>query len=436
LLSLINPIWGVVNYLLIYQMNPVGTWWGKPISQFGVRYSLFAILFTMVGMVVSRKFVPKLQKWPSWWEVGAVLLVLIALANTVIGVDYNYRSRNAIDILWKLMVFVFVLARLVTTRNNLRLTIWSIVLGSLYLGYDAYTAPASSFAFGRLEQIGGADFATTSGFASHLSGMLPLVGVAFLTARTWRWRLVAAASGAFSVNAIIMCRTRSAFIGLMVGALAAFLLAPRVRRYRIHGVLIGGALIAFALTDAPFWERMSTLSSRKALSEDRAAETRINIWKTSLRVLSDYPLGIGLGNFPSVIGRYDYTLHKRATHNTVVVAFVELGIQGGTVFLLLVGGSMLFAFRSLRLADQSAQPVETKLIAYGMLVSCVTYFVTGLGTERFLAESFWWTLVLPLCLYRVVTGEIAAGAEARVPAHAREDESPVPQLAGTIASDF
>ena len=111
-------------------LNPVGTWWGKPISQFGVRYSLFAILFTLAGMAVSRKFVPKIQKWPSGWEVGAVLLVLIALANTVIGVEHNYRSRNAIDILWKLMVFVFVLARLVTTRNNLRITIWSIVLGS------------------------------------------------------------------------------------------------------------------------------------------------------------------------------------------------------------------------------------------------------------------------------------------------------------------
>ena len=41
--SLINPIWGVVNYILVYQANPTVTWWGKPITDLGLRFSLIAV---------------------------------------------------------------------------------------------------------------------------------------------------------------------------------------------------------------------------------------------------------------------------------------------------------------------------------------------------------------------------------------------------------
>ena len=41
----------------------------------------------------------------------------------------------------------------------------------------------------------------------------------------------------------------------------------------------------------------------------------------------------------------------------------------------------------------------------------VTYFVTSLGTQRFYCESFWWVLVLPLALHRLVVAEIRAKAE-------------------------
>ena len=40
----------------------------------------------------------------------------------------------------------------------------------------------------------------------------------------------------------------------------------------------------------------------------------------------------------------------------------------------------------------------------------MTYFVTSLGTQRFYCESYWWVLVLPLALYRIVRVE----AEQRV----------------------
>ena len=426
LMSLVNPIWGVVNYMVAYQTNPTSAWWGKPLTEVGMRFSMLAALFIVIGMVLSSHKVPRVKPVLSMWELGIVGLVAIAAVNLLIGHGYNSNSAFAFEKLWKMFVFVLIMARLMTTRNNFRLILWTFVAGSLYVGYDAYTAPPDAFWLGRLELIGGPDFISTSGTGAHLSAMLPLIGTAFLIAPKWYLRALALLSGALSVNAIILCRTRSAFIGLLCGVLAALVMAPRVRRYRVQCLILFGAVLAYSLTDNYYWHRMDTLTSREALANDAAAISRTEIWKISLQILADNPLGVGPGNFPRTIGLYDAQYYKRSTHNTLLVCLTEFGIQGGLLFMMMVGGALWLLYRSSRLAEHSDHPVETKLIAYGLLVSFVTYCITGLGTERFYCESFWWILAMPLCLYRVVMGEIVQNADPLLLAYARDEDEEDP----------
>jgi putative inorganic carbon (HCO3(-)) transporter len=417
--ALVNPIWGVASYILIYQVDPISKWWGEPLTALGLRYSLFAMLFTVVGMIVARKNVPRVYPGISMWECGIAVLVLCGIMNIFLGVRWDPWAQFVFEKFWKLMVFVIVLGRLATTRQNLRWVMWTFILGSLYLGHNAYTAPSWAFAHGRLEGVGGPDFNSTSGLAAHLASMLPLIGVMFLSLTHWKWRLLAMASGLFTCNAIVMCRTRSAFVGLAAGALVALLTAPATKRFRIHLCLIIGAFGAYHLTDNHFWARMSTLKDREELIEnDMATRARVEIWKVSMQIIADYPTGVGVGNFPYVIGKYDARYYKRASHNTVVLCFVELGVQGGVIFLLLIGGSLWHVRECARLAPESDNPLETKLLSYGTLISLVTYVVCGLGTERLYCESYWWVLALPMCLHRVVLGEI----HAREPVPAQSDE--------------
>lgn len=415
LMALVNPIWGVVNYMMTYQIHPKRTWWGMPLTELGMRFSMLAAVFLLLGLVFGRKRVPEVKPAVCPWEIGVLALVGIAALNLLIGFGYNDSSAYGFEKLWKMLLFVLILGRLATTRRNLKLVVWTLVVGSFYLGYDAFTAPPSAFWLGRLELIGGPDFFTTSGLAAHLVAMLPIIGAAFLTTRKWHWRVFTLVTGALAINAIIMCRTRSAFIGLACGALAAFLAAPRARRYRIHALLVCGAVVAFALTDNHFWNRMGTLTDREVLAQDTATVRRTEIWMLSLNMLADYPYGVGPGNFPIAIADYDWRLYKRSSHNTLVVCFTELGLHGGLIFVLMVLGCIRSLRLSTRLADGTDHPLETRLFAYAFLVSFVTYFVTGLGTERFYCESFWWILVLPLCLFRVVTREFSANVEVREP---------------------
>jgi len=430
LLALFNPIWGVINYLLVYQTNPTNTWWGAPLEAAGMRFSMLTAVFTLLGLLFGRRHIPSVRPLVSLWDMGVLAILVAACLSLFVGVSYNHRSTMAIEKLWKMLLFVLILARLGGSRRNLRWIIWSLVAGSLYVGYDAYTAHPSEFLLGRLDRIGGPDFSTTSGTASHLSAMLPLIGAAFLISHHWMWKVFAAVSGAFAVNAVVMCRTRSAFIGLAVGGLAAVLMAPAARRLRVYALLLVGCVAAFALTDGHYWDRMKTLTDRQVLENDAAAVSRTEIWGVSLRILADHPQGIGLGNFARVIGAYEPKYAKRSTHNTVVVCFVELGIAGGMAFLWLVASSFTHIYRSVRLADATAQPLETRFLTYGILVAFVTYFVAGLGTERFYCESYWWVLALPVCLYRMAVQEAAAqGSLLDAPERLEEERlTPVQQV--------
>lgn len=412
LAALFNPIWGVANYMMAYQAHPPYYWWGRPLVELGMRFSLLAVIFTILGLFLARRRVPECRPMFSGWELGVFLLLAIAALNTVFGVDYGPFARYAFEKFWKLQVFVLILARLAITRRNLFVVIWSIVAGSFYLGYDALTASPDKFLLGRLESFGGPDIATSSGAAAHLTAMLPIIGIAFLAASRWKWKAMAAAAGGLAVNAIILCRTRSAFIGLMVGAVVAVLMAPRARRFRIHLLLIVAAGVGISQTDSYYWERMKSLFQSELLTTDQAVTSRVDIWKASARMLSDYPMGVGLGNFSRMIERYDPRYRHRSPHNTFIMCVCELGILGGIVFLYILFESLRLLYRSTRLAHLTERPLETKFMVYGMLVSLCSYVVAGLGTERFSCESYWWIMVFPLCLHRMVVQEVRAPAEA------------------------
>ena len=429
-MAVANPIYGVITYMLVYQANPTVTWWGLPLVKIGMRFSLFAAGATVIGLIFGRRRVPDLHPGFSLWEVSIVGLVVIAAFNLVLGVGIYPSTTQTIDKFWKIILFVLILTRLGSTRKNLRLIIWALVAGSAYIGYDAYTAPPDAFLLGRLERIGGPDFSTTSGAAAHLVAMLPIIGGAYLIAPNWRYRAFAAVTGAMTFNAVILCRTRSAFLGLCTGILAAIIFAPRVKRFRIYLLLGAGAVAAFSLTDANFWHRMNTLTSRKTLQADAAARSRQEIWQAALDMLSDHPLGVGPGNFTQTIGDYNPIHRWRASHNSVVACFTELGVQGGVLFLLIMAGAVRNLQSAKRLARDCEYPTETIILSYALFASFVTYAVTALGTQRLYCESFWWVMALPLCLLRATAREAYRTDEEPLLVQQPRPVSPTAPLAG------
>jgi len=429
-LSLVYPIVGAVNYIMIYQVDPSTSWWGKPLAELGVRFSMTAALFLALGMMANWKRLPQLRPLICTWQALLILLVVSAIVSRVIGVSVNDPRPNIIlDKFIKLSVFALCLTHLGSTRRNFNIILWALVFGSLIIGYDAFNAPLDQFSSGRLDDVGGPDFRASSGLAAHMVAMLPLIGVAVLTARNWLWRIAALVSGAFTVNAVILCRTRGAFVAFLVGGAVAALMAPRRRRVRVYVAILIAVVASNALTDKHFWSRMNTLRNDEYMAQDTAATLRKRVWAAAFTMVADYPQGVGCGVFPRVIAWYDVTIDNRDPHNTFIRCCTELGIHGAFIFFLLILTAFLQLHNCRRLAGQTRDPRATSLATYGIGLSMIMYLTAGMFTDRFYVESLWWVLAMPTCLQRAVRREVAEVApepELESTAPALDEWGPLP----------
>jgi len=405
--SLVMPILGVANYMLIYQIFPEHTWWHIPLQPLAIRYSMTAAVFMIAGMLLTLPRMRLVRPTVSLWDLCALGLVFVVVLSEFVGLGPGRASSELVEKFVKMMVFIFCMTRITTSRTNYTIIVWALVLGSIYIGYDAWTAPKSAFARGRLDHVGGPDFRHSSGLAAHMSMMLPLIGVTLMSNRRYLLKAVAGISAILTFNTIVLCRTRSAFVGLICGTFVGAMLLPKRARLKTVTALVFALIGANYLTDVHYWERMSTLKNKETISHDPAAMYRLQIWHDAMEIIRDNPLGIGVGNFVPTIAKKNPNLGRRAAHNTFILCWTELGYQGFALFLTLWATAFLQAWYCYRRAEQTENPVWTRYMAYGLLVSMVVCASTQMFTERLYTEAFWWILALPGCLKRIVIRESA-----------------------------
>ncbi len=406
------PIIGLANYVAIYQLYPESHWWGLPLLPLGIRYSLWAGVSMLVGMAVgliTGRF-PENRPWLTLWEVLVAFLAALTVLSYFTTSDVVPVQTMMLDKFLKMMLFVFCFVRLMTNRLSFMLVMWVFVVGSLVLGHEAYNTPSQEFVTGRLQSIGGTDFRASSGFAAHMAAMLPLIGATFLVTRTWWLRIIPLLAGVLSFNAIVLCRTRSAFIGLIAGVLAASLMVPRSWRWKVYPGLIVAVIGACFLIDPHFVERMETMKTPESREADAAISLRYQIWEAGLAMVADEPLGVGIGAFGFRIAEWNPALHRRAAHNTLLLCAAEIGVPGLVAYVLIILVSLLQLHMVYWRADQTDDPKGTRIWAFAALISLVIYVAAGQFTERFYTESLWWILAMPTCLQRITMGEIHARA--------------------------
>ena len=247
-----------------------------------------------------------------------------------------------------------------------------------------------------------------------MAAMLPLVGAMLFVSRSWLTKLGCLVTGVLAVNTIIQCRTRSAFVGLLFGASVALIMAPRGRRGRIYVALGLGIAGGYTLTDAPFRERMVTAVVPRLYSEDMAIQARMELWSVAGKMFIDHPFGVGVGRFKDALQMYrgyredysNYSLGRRVTHNTYLLCLTELGIQGTVLLLLLIVFSFYKARRCSVQASLCDNSNEARMLSYGVLLSLVIYLSASAFTDRLYTESYWWVLVLPLCLEQALKRKV------------------------------
>jgi O-antigen ligase len=146
--------------------------------------------------------------------------------------------------------------------------------------------------------------------------------------------------------ALLLSKSRAGIVGAVVGSFAFIFLARSSDKKLPRGFwVMSGAMLGFILLYGfkigldPIIERFLKIG------EDTS---RLDIWRDSLLIVKDHPLGIGLGNFRHVFPIYNVSnisdTRYLYAHNDYLQLLIEAGIPG---FLVLVSGFFFFLGKSI-----------------------------------------------------------------------------------------
>ncbi len=419
-LAVVQPVIGVLLYILVYHLNPEYQWWGDHVRAAGLRTSMTIAVATTVGMLIRRPtFEPGARQFPL------PIVLMLALAGYAVfslaaGDGVSERGLHQAEKFVKIAIFVLILVRCVRTPMHFHLAIGAWLVGVAYICYQAW-GQAGVWRGGRLDWgLGGPDFAESSDLSAHLIATLPMIGALFFMARTHLTRGVLLVVGALAVNTIIMTRTRNAIVGLLAMCVVALLSLPRGYRLKGWAALAVGVALAAQLADPGWWRRMETLSN---YHNDAAVMNRFTYWAAAVDMAVDYPLGIGIGNFQERVLDYVPGLTIiRSAHNTYFECLAELGLPGFTILMMLIVITLMRLLGTRRQGEAGLLDVDMRhpwgaarfhlsWHSTALAIGLIGYLACGTFTTRLWAEDFWMLIGLSCCLQNIAGAETSRAAE-------------------------
>jgi O-antigen ligase len=205
------------------------------------------------------------------------------------------------------------------------------------------------------------------------------------TARRWTGVAAAAMLAVLTLAETALLYSRGAW--LAVGAVLAVAGALLTGRGQLRRVVIGICLVVgltglLAAANPTFRHLLTGGSGDGNLVQVASPEMRVRLWTRALRMIADRPLtGVGLGNFRRVfetVYNPDVNEDRRRgvhAHNLWLQQYAEVGIFGGTVYLVLWIAILRQAWRRAR--------GDPDFLSLGLLLSITALAATNLTTNMF-----------------------------------------------------
>ena len=318
--------------------------------------------------------------------------------------------------LLSLGLFFIVVQNLCTEKKTLKRVVFIMIgIGLLEAAYGLIQALVPSMGVLWVDYIqdymgtSRGTFINRNSFAAFIGMIWPLA-LGFTLAMTGRVTSLKEALGSDKLNrqalmalviivfllALIFTRSRAGIVSGLLGFLAFSILARTgMKALALHTrVLMGGIIVLLCVYTmtigvGPIVQRFLSLGADSG--------SRMDIWRDSLPIINDHPLGIGLGNYENVFQVYNHSLTSDRTvihaHNDYLQLLIETGWIG---FFAIMIGFFIFIVKSARRIKQldfRRDPLRF-FLAVGAFSGLISMSVHGL---------FDFNLQIPAnCLYFVV----------------------------------
>jgi len=391
-----GPIIGLMTYMFTYYTQFS---WARGVKIGLHRWSLYAAIVLLGSYLLARgkyareafKTMPQL-KW-------LILIIINMLFVSFFAADPAENQEAVTDFI-KLVILYFLIGNIVKTRMHYRMFIWIQLWGNFLLGWLAFTK--GDMVGGRLENIGAAGIKGSNHLANHLVMIIPFIGNLVLFGNKWE-KLAAIGGAPFILNALVLCNSRGAFLGLGFMLLSILILSKSENRSRIIvGLVLAGVLFSF-IGDERIWNRLQTIQTYE---EDGSAMGRIDSWMGALEMIADYPLGQGGGGFqahshtyiPEIVARHDG--QPRSVHNTFLLMATDWGIQGFTLFMIFYF-SVFKELHKIRKRSGTDHDNFYHIESVAIEVALVGFLVSATFGSRIYGEGVYWYCALTAALSNI-----------------------------------
>jgi O-antigen ligase len=383
----------------------------SPISITGTQIAIsFAILFWVVRMFMMKKF--HLARNPLNVPIAAFLVA--TAIGLITAIDFRYSLKGYMTLGWISIFFL--------TVNNIKdKRQFKKLLSALFV----FTAIAA--AYGIWQSVTKIDFMHTAKhlheglprctgffdhymtFAGYLNMVFPLTfglllfGSSKSPVRGSRYglqkrRLLLGLASLLMLIALVFTYTRGAWIGFLAGLIFIGVLRSRKTLF-----ISLGAIILIVVTPAIFPH--SSVSRRAASIFNPASTDRLSMWKSSLKIVKDYPLtGVGWKGFRKIYPEYisPGTYRSPHAHNNFLNVAVESGMLGLGIFLWL----LIIILKSGVTIFKRVEDGYFKGISLGFLGGFMAFIVGGLTEYNFghsqVAMLFYFLLGMVMVIPRIV----------------------------------
>ena len=351
-----------------------------------------------------------------------VVAVLTLLLWAVLTIPFSYWPGGSIALLGdqylKAVVFFWLIASLVTTRERLRTFSWALALCSIPVAITALThfragVYLTSHA-APIQRIAGLSGLTgnPNDLALTLNLLIPIMGALLFTSRGVVPRAVSVVGLLLSVPAIIVTFSRAGFLTLCAVALTALMCFVKRRTAGPAAALLIVACAVVPLLPAGYLDRLNTITDIDA-DPTGSAHGRWSDFRLAAEVVAQNPvIGVGIGQDILALDRLRDRPTWRSVHNAYFEYAVDLGLPGGLLFIGLLVASLRTARRVEIRAAREPPRRDLSIMASGVRIA-LTAFAVGALFHPIAYQFYFFCLAgLAVALKRVYRSELG-GASSR-----------------------
>lgn len=414
-MAAVAPMVGVITYYWISFMSPQMEVWGIAAAP---PWALLSVLATLVGCLVARE--PK--RLPAN---GMVVLIILFLILTSVSSLFALGPPDRVLDAWtqevKTLLFLLVLAALLSDRHRIHALVWVMVIS---LGFYGVAGGLFAIATGGHARVWGPPN-TIIGDNNQLAAALLIVLPLMNYLRLQSAHRIVRNGLAFAMLLVLLSVLASYSRGALVGLAAVGLFFWWNSRHRLLTGAIMALVLAIGLSFMPadWTDRMMTIDQ---YHQDASAEERLTVWREAFGIALARPFtggGYKSTATPQVLHQFYPDAQQRAVHSIWFEVLSENGFPAFFVWL----GMLLLGFVNVRRvrrlarrdpalawADDLARMTHVSLIAF---VSAGTFLSMG-----------YYDLVFALLVALTATRDILRRAAVAEPAVAHP--SSVPLLGG------